>query len=176
MRGNGFVDCGNDPAFSITGAITVSAWAKLKKSSFLQAIVSKGRNAWSLHRRPVDLTKFLCNCSHVATTNFTISRGGYPGALGNPDFHDGKWHHLTGVYDGKRIYLYVDGKVNASQGALGNISTSDDLVYIGRTPEIMGAEWNGLIDDVRIYTYALSPDEVRMLYENKEPPRVKQLR
>jgi hypothetical protein len=170
LKGNGFVDCGNDPNFSITGAITVSAWAKLNKSSIpLQAIVSKGSNAWSLHRRPVDLTKFLCNCSHVENNNFTISRG-YPGALGNPDFHDGKWHHLTGVYDGKQIYLYVDGQVNASQGALGNISTSDDLIYIGRTPNIMGTEWNGLIDDVRIYSYALGPDEVRMLYDGKEPP------
>lgn len=60
LGGNGFVDCGNDPTFSITGAITVSARAKLNKSVIpLQAIVSKGHNAWSLHKRPIDLTKFL---------------------------------------------------------------------------------------------------------------------
>ena len=31
------------------------------------------------------------------------------------------------------------------------------------------------IDDVRIYSYALNPDEVKMLYEGKEPPQKKGL-
>jgi hypothetical protein len=31
------------------------------------------------------------------------------------------------------------------------------------------------IDDVRIYSYVLSPDEVKMLYKGKEPPRNKKL-
>jgi hypothetical protein len=34
-----------------------------------------------------------------------------------------------------------------------------------------GTFFTGLIDDVRIYSYARSADEVKMLYEGKEPPR-----
>jgi len=33
--------------------------------------------------------------------------------------------------------------------------------------------WNGRIDDVRIYSYALGAKEIKTLYEGKEPPRGK---
>ena len=33
--------------------------------------------------------------------------------------------------------------------------------------------WRGLIDDVRIYSYALRVEDIKMLHEGKEPPREK---
>lgn len=30
-------------------------------------------------------------------------------------------------------------------------------------------EWNGLIDDVRIYSYALSPEDIKAIHDGKEP-------
>ena len=51
---------------------------------------------------------------------------------------------------------------------------SDYPVYIGRSAQFIGPEYKGLIDDVRIYSYALSADEVKMLYDGKEPPRKKE--
>jgi hypothetical protein len=51
------------------------------------------------------------------------------------------------------------------------------MVFIGDNPEWPGEgwDWNGLIDDVCIYSYALNPEEVKMLYEEKEPPKEKRL-
>jgi hypothetical protein len=47
--------------------------------------------------------------------------------------------------------------------AAGTINTNDYPVYIGENAEQTGRFWNGLIDDVRIYNYALSEDEIKAL-------------
>jgi hypothetical protein len=66
--------------------------------------------------------------------------------------------------------LYVDGILVDFETRGGNTIAVNDPVYIGGVPHSK-EQWNGLIDDVRIYSYALSPGEVKMLYEGKEPPR-----
>jgi len=81
---------------------------------------------------------------------------------------DAKWHHVVATYDGTRMSLYIDGELLASESATGNISVNDEPVYIGADPEKPGREWNGLIDDVRIYSYALSEAEIKSLYVGKE--------
>jgi hypothetical protein len=174
IEGNGFVDCGNNPAFDITGSITVSSWIKVGESDNFFGMVGKGVKGWALHRRIRDpeSTRFLCLGLYAKdiADNTNIREAGI---VGNPDVYDGRWHHVTGVYDGKRMYLYIDGRLDVSKTAWGNINKSDSPVCIGSNPEFVGFEYNGLIDDVRIYSYALSPEEVKMLYEGKEPPRQK---
>jgi hypothetical protein len=63
------------------------------------------------------------------------------------------------------MYLYVDGILDAYSEATGNIPTNSEPVYIGENSQITGREWNGLIDDVRIYSYALNKEEIKTLYE-----------
>jgi hypothetical protein len=59
-----------------------------------------------------------------------------------------------------QIRLYVDGRVDASMPWKEGIATNDYPVYIGENAEQKGRCWNGLIDDVRIYNYALTEDEI----------------
>jgi hypothetical protein len=54
------------------------------------------------------------------------------------------------------------------------INTNAWEVLIGENAERPGRFWNGLIDDVRIYSYALSEDEIEALYAGKEPTLAKQ--
>jgi hypothetical protein len=70
------------------------------------------------------------------------------------------------VYDRARLYLYVDGELDNSVDASGYVYQNDLPVLIGENAANMGREWNGLIDDVRIYSYALTEQEVRELYES----------
>ena len=67
----------------------------------------------------------------------------------------------------------MDGKLDAQTEATGRIRSNDWPVSIGENSEETNREWNGLIDDVRIYSYALSAEEIRILYEGKEPPQEK---
>ncbi len=136
----------NESNFDITDEITVSAWIKVTAFDRpWQAIVTKGDTAWRLHRlRDTDRIAFHCNS--------------YWGAEGNFNVYYGWWHHIAGVYDGTRAYLYVDASLDVSQPASGLINKNDFPVMIGENAEKPGRWWNGLIDDVAIFSRALNKD------------------
>jgi len=173
LDGDGdYVDCGDDPAFDIVGSITISAWIRVNKfDRDYQAIITKPRH-WRLQRH-----------HQSGTTAFTVihpeTRGGryLDEVYGNVDVDDRKWHHIAGVYDGTKSYLYVDGKLDNSRDTELLISVGEHrVVLIGELGEERTTRcWNGLIDDVRIYDSALSEAEIKALYEGKELPRKKRL-
>jgi hypothetical protein len=169
-----WVDCGTDAKFDITDEITISAWIKVGQfDKPWQVIVAKGDDTWRLQRyQTTDTLEFAC--SGVAA-GFEFNRFG--NLSGHANVNDGKWHHVTGVYDGRRISLYIDGEQDASTLsvlAYTRINTSTDPVRIGSNASTQPPrEWNGLIDDVRIYNYALSPDDIKALHEGKEPALTK---
>lgn len=49
----------------------------------------------------------------------------------------------------------------------GKIGTNHYNVWIGNNSQILGREWNGLIDDVRIYIYSLSEEQIKALYASQ---------
>ncbi|MBW8015217.1 MAG: prepilin-type N-terminal cleavage/methylation domain-containing protein [Planctomycetes bacterium] len=74
------------------------------------------------------------------------------------------WHHIAATWDGTDIHIYLDGV--------------DMLITVYGVPENPGAKaaaigdyskekdkesWNGLIDDVRIFDYALTAGEIATL-------------
>jgi len=149
-----YVDCGNDPLFDITDEITVATWIKVDVFDRLcQAIVTKGDSAWRLHRDAAsDSIRFSCDGLH--------GLGAWPGIGGTVNVNDGRWHHVAGVYDGAKLYLYVDGLPDTFVAASGTINTNVLPVMIGEDAEMTGREWNGLIDGVHIYDHALSAEEI----------------
>jgi len=156
-----YVDCTRDPAFHITDAITVTAWIRVNQfDKGWQALVTKGDRTWRLQRdKDNDGIEFACSGVRVDEVQF--------GQLaGTTSVGDGQWHHVTGVYDGNHVYVYVDGVQDASCPASGKISVNDFPVLIGANAQAGGREWNGLIDDVRIYDYGLSQAEVQSLYQS----------
>jgi hypothetical protein len=74
-----------------------------------------------------------------------------------------QWTYVTATYDGSNAKIYINGLLNNTAAASGNLAENSDNVYIG-----MGNSTNfiakGSIDDVRIYNRALSATEVQQLY------------
>jgi hypothetical protein len=159
-----WVDCGADAKFNITDEITISAWIKVVKfDQPWHTIISKGNYAWRLGRdRMTDALAFCC---------FDVDsqwRWHHEHAFGRVNVNDGRWHHIAGVYGGGKLSLYVDGRPDtfAPAGPFWCINTPGDHVLIGgnafaQPPQ----EWNGLIDDVRIYNYAVAPEDIKALHE-----------
>jgi len=148
--------------FTITGQITVSAWIKTDKiDKRWQAIVTKGDRSWRLQgqRRGYAL-EFAC-------TGLVIPGSMWGSLYGAIDANDGQWHHVAGVYDGQKICLYIDARLDVSQPASGRIRLDDKAVVIGDNSQKPGRFWNGLIDDVRIYSYGMTAEEVAAI-SNKE--------
>jgi hypothetical protein len=149
-----YVQIGMSPEFSMTGQITVAAWFKI--ASFdkeSQAIVTKGDRAWRLQKNR-GTHSLLFACSGLKTADE------WGATRGHTKVDDNRWHHAVGVYDGTRIALYIDGKLDASARASGPIATNDEPVLIGENSERPDRFWHGLIDEVRIYSYALSENEI----------------
>jgi hypothetical protein len=69
------------------------------------------------------------------------------------------WTHVAATYDGATAVIYVDGFEVASESASETFKESDWLIGSQRAADTFG----GLIDDVRVYDYALSATEVEAL-------------
>jgi hypothetical protein len=83
-----------------------------------------------------------------------------PGSL----FTHGKWHHAAMTYDGQDLKVYLDGAAAASThvGKPRTIGTAP--LDIGRRQDGY-SYFGGTIDEVRMYSRALTADEVRARYD-----------
>jgi hypothetical protein len=79
------------------------------------------------------------------------------------------WHHIAGVYDGKKIGLYVDGDLADEETGSGAILTNDVDVAIGKIPAA-AVGFSGTIDEVRISDVARSPQWLKTQYRNQQSP------
>ncbi|MCA9212070.1 MAG: tandem-95 repeat protein [Planctomycetales bacterium] len=76
---------------------------------------------------------------------------------------DGDWHLVTGVRSGNDFELFIDGASAATTTAtVGTVSSTDVLRFGSSTPS--SADYDGKLDDVRIYDRALSTPDVGELY------------
>ena len=86
----------------------------------------------------------------------------YPAGFGT--LNANTWCHLAATYDGEILKAYKDGKlITGNPNPSGNSDSSSHSVKIGRHA-VNDYYFNGAIDEVRIYNYALSADEVSKLY------------
>jgi len=158
------VDLGNDLSLNITNQITVAAWIKVNIFDCeWQAIITKGDGSWRLQRNGTQGSiEFACTGAFVPNA--------LVGSLfGTISVNDGQWHHIAGTYDGSKICLYVDGKLDVSSEATGSVEVNDYNVIVGANAEKPGRNFKGSIDDVRIYSYALSAEEVQTISAEQNP-------
>jgi tetratricopeptide (TPR) repeat protein len=162
-----YVDCGSNEAFDITGAITIAAWTKATEQDGRWAeIVTTSNYGLGLY-------------SHKEDPNHVGLAYWYKNVWLETELDvDSRWHLIVVLYDGQEFALYIDGKLCDSKRVYGRVVMDTGPLYIGQTrgeDSRNEGRKDGLIDDVRIYSYALTADEVKMLYEGKEPPREKRL-
>lgn len=104
-------------------------------------------------------------CSSPGFAHFYAA---YPcSGVSSPVINDGTWHQLVGVYDSTilKSTIYVDGQFqSASIG--GNVINPISAPFVvggfGGTPV---SQFEGLIDEVRVYDNALTAPQVLALYQ-----------
>jgi hypothetical protein len=130
--------------------VTVSCWVKVNEfTADYQAFFSKGEGAYRIQRNGTsDNIWFIISTSEINA-----------GVGGQLNVNDGKWHQITGTYDGETINLYIDGYPDGSLAYDGGVGTNESTLLIG---ENLGYErsFNGLMDEVRIYEIGLPADRV----------------
>ncbi len=73
-----------------------------------------------------------------------------------------EWKFVSYTYDGRYAKLYIDGVEVKSEQANGVLGTSESKIYIGSFGSTIYS-FNGSIDEVKIYNYALTSSEITKL-------------
>ncbi len=145
-------------------ALTISYWINPTNINNGDAVISKCNNG------------SIYDCSygldfHGPNLRFTLgqSNGTISALETNSSLTatTGQWYHVAAVYDGSKMYLYLNGSLNSSATtSITGITNSSTLLYLGSgyNGSVPYRFMNGRLDDVRIYNRALSPAEIRQLY------------
>jgi len=75
---------------------------------------------------------------------------------------ENEWYHVAGTYNGLKLKIYVNGQFEADANHPGTSGVDTDA-YIGASWDGTSGYFDGLIDDVRVYNYALTASEVGAL-------------
>jgi len=95
--------------------------------------------------------------------------------IGSTSLNDGQWHHIAIVIDDfdnngttniNEAKLYVDGTLETISGSSGQSMNTDNSigVYLGGSPHTSAANFNGDIDDLRIFQGALDATAIQELF------------
>ena len=95
--------------------------------------------------------------------NWMVAGGGGSTTLGAAAPLDGNWHLVTAVRSGDNFELFIDGTSTATSTAVVGDASSSETLRIGSS-SASSSEYDGLLDDVRIYDRALSVSDVTELY------------
>ncbi len=105
-------------------------------------------------------------------------------ALSPSKYFDGEWHQIVCVRnnDAKSTSIYIDGKQNMSSSNAGTGAINFDpreLLFIGGDDEpTAGREnrtFNGSIDELTIYPFVLSAEEIKANYDRLAPSAVEEI-
>jgi tetratricopeptide (TPR) repeat protein len=157
-----YIKIDHESSFDFREEITVAAWVNFTEVPVeWTPIVTKGNSAWRLVTYRAERKFHFA----VAGPSFIGS-----GIFGKTQVAPGEWHHVAGTYDGATIRLYVDGREEEkpTEYDAGLMANNCD-VFIGGNSEKPEHYWHGLIDDVRIYSYALSEAEIEALHAGLNP-------
>lgn len=116
-------------------------------------------------------------CSHESFWNLKVSSTGkleaeidqdsggtnYALYTGSKTINDNSWHQFTLVRQGSTLTGYIDGKPDSTASGAGtaNISNAASLL-VANSP--CGSLFQGQLDDVRLYNYALTSTQAKDLY------------
>lgn len=130
---------------------TVTTWAKNTNTettkNYIYTHYSSGNRIY-LYKDTDNILKVGLGSSATINTGWT--------------FDTNTWHNFTLTWDSGNYYVYVDGQEQAS-GAYSGLSSITSTAYVGSWNG--GTQyWQGFIDEVKVYPYARSADQVQTDY------------
>ncbi|QEH37847.1 Copper resistance protein CopC [Aquisphaera giovannonii] len=148
-----WVTINSSSSLNLTSGMTLEAWVKpAAASSNNQTILLKeqsGNLAYSL---------YATNQSGSPSAHAYVN-GADRESAGSAGLPVNAWSFLTATFDGSDLLLYVNGNLVSDQAVSGPIVTSTGALRIGGN-SVWGEYFQGLIDQVRIYSRPLNAGEI----------------
>lgn len=148
-----------------TTGLTISAWFKLESTPIVYSIVSKNwsDSSWnppyaSYHIRIDDTTHITTHLAHGSSTNYYFLQSTVS------TMSTGTWYHVVLRYDSDTLKAYLNGVEVGSMSAPNDLQYSTGSLHIGR--DQTGEYFDGIIDELGIWSRALSAGEIAALYNS----------
>ena len=93
---------------------------------------------------------------------FRLVLGGTPTT--STIINDKEWFHYSVIKDGENINLYINSQLKSTGSYIGNIPYDNQNLFISSSISDRG--FDGSLDEVGIWSRALSEDEIQYLYES----------
>lgn len=170
FNGENFVHIPGTASLEFAGAdqMTVAAWVNADSDSPVKGVVAgccgtivaqRDMNGWALRFDGRNAGQEM---------EFIVQPGWQgDGGFGAAAFKEGEWHHIVGVVNEKDMHLYVDGKLEVEMNYNGPMTTGGSETEIGNASD---GGFVGIIDEVMIYSRALSAAEVEQVFEAEGLP------
>lgn len=138
---------------------TINAW--IKGSNFNTGIFEK---------------QILTNINTAATRGFQFvvydtvrgylydSTGAYINPISASSANDGNWHMVTLTYDGTNAIVYLDANAGTPVNKASAVAYTSTTPYFGKYNGGSVGWYNNVMDDVSVFSRALSATEISNLY------------
>jgi len=165
------IDVGDPLDFQISGAMTITAWVYLdnanplhntRNSRIIAKMAGSGRRSWS-----TGIEKNVSGVPLPATLQVASNGSTVVGISDDAALPAGQWVHYAGAYTpGTSLDVYLNGNLAISRTSgvpATQYSTNSTNVYIGNRPGAGDCGWYGMLDEVRIYSEALSESQIESI-------------
>ncbi|MCK9581268.1 MAG: DUF2341 domain-containing protein [Methanoregula sp.] len=153
---NDYVSGGTSPLLGPATNFSVSAWITIGGAG-QQTLLYKKDGNW-------DSAGYYFE---VQDSRIAFVGGGSGDFLTGTRPTNGVWHHVAAVVSGTSGAIYVDGADVTTARTLGAVAATSNPFYIGSFHG-NASFFNGQIDEVKIYNYARTPEEIRQDYYSSE--------
>jgi phosphodiesterase/alkaline phosphatase D-like protein len=149
---NALVTITDSTSLHLTTAMTLEAWVNpTAVSAAWRDVIYKGNDNYYLAGTTTN-TGFPAGAGTIGGNNVQ--------AYGTATLPLNTWSHLAATYDGSTVRLYLNGTQVGSLPQTGTISISAVPLTIGGDT-IYGQYFQGKIDEVRVYSTALTPAQIQ---------------
>ncbi|MEK7264214.1 MAG: LamG-like jellyroll fold domain-containing protein, partial [Bacteroidota bacterium] len=136
----------------ISGDFSVACWALSNQVEGPREILSQGGTG-----EPFYLGY------HRSAENYQIRVGDNWQNTGE-SFIFNSWQNIVVIKRSDSTFLYVNGNLKQKRNSIPNPATGNIFLIGKQCPPTTGENWNGFIDDIRIYNRALTTNEIDSLY------------
>ncbi len=149
------IEVENSSEMNFQEEVTLSFWLKLNQLEEESFLLSHGsyEQRWKVSVIPEGKLRWTVN-----------TETGIKDLDGSESITLGEFHHYTVIYTGYSMEIYVDGEIDSFVSHSGFINSSNKNLTFGRKDNSESKYFlNGVLDEVRIYENAKSPDAVQLL-------------
>jgi hypothetical protein len=157
---NSYVTVNSSSSLNLTSALTLEAWVNPSSlaspdNGWCAAVAKDHQNS----ANDIAYALYAANGTGTPPALHLLIGSTDVGLQGTSVLPLNTWTFLAGTYDGATMRLYVNGTLVASKARTGSVATTADPLRIGG--DWSGEMFTGVIDNVRVYSRALSAAELQ---------------